>query len=100
MRNISSKLQMSVNRSAAHLLTLLILGGIGSNSWAQVSASGQEQSGDPVAAEFPYQYLPQNLPDPAIAALYPQTWPTYAANQDGTLCLPFPVTRLNRCATG
>ncbi len=81
MRNISSKLQMPVKRSAAHLLTLLILGGIGSNFWAQASASGQEQSGDPVAAEFPYQYFPQNLPDPAIAALYPQTWPTYAANQ-------------------
>lgn len=35
---------------------------------------------DPVAAEFPSQYFPENAPDPALARLYPQEWTTYAAN--------------------
>ena len=38
-------------------------------------------SKDAVAAEFPYQYLPQNLPAAGIARYYPQTWTTYASNQ-------------------
>jgi outer membrane protein assembly factor BamB len=35
---------------------------------------------DPVTLEFPNQYFPENVPSPNIAALYPQTWPTYAWN--------------------
>lgn len=34
---------------------------------------------DPVAQEFPGQYLPANLPSPEIARFYPQSWTTYAA---------------------
>lgn len=33
-----------------------------------------------VAAEFPYQYFPENLPDESTAQLYPTIWTSYAAN--------------------
>ena len=41
----------------------------------------KDKAADPVAAEFPYQYFPENLPDPRLASYFPQTWSTYAANQ-------------------
>ncbi|HVB29854.1 MAG TPA: PQQ-binding-like beta-propeller repeat protein, partial [Terriglobia bacterium] len=44
------------------------------------AAQGNDSSKDAVAAEFPYQYLPQNLPSAALAQNYPQTWTTYASN--------------------
>jgi outer membrane protein assembly factor BamB len=80
MQNISSLFQMPVKRPIAQLLTLLVLSCFGGSAWAQVATAEQVQSGDPVAAEFPDQYFPQNLPDPAFAARFPQTWTTYAAN--------------------
>ena len=45
------------------------------------SALEAEPSTEAVAAEFPYQYFAENLPDSAMAAYFPQTWRTYAANQ-------------------
>ncbi|MDA8327654.1 MAG: PQQ-binding-like beta-propeller repeat protein [Betaproteobacteria bacterium] len=82
MQNISSSFQMPVKRPIAQLLTLLVLSCFGGSSWAQATTAEQAQSGNPVAAEFPDQYFPQNLPDPAIAVLFPQTWTTYAANPE------------------
>ena len=40
----------------------------------------QTSSENAVAAEFPYQYFPENLPSDATAQLYPSIWTTYAAN--------------------
>jgi len=47
------------------------------NSKTQTRNSGR----DAIAAEFPYQFLPQNLPAPSLAQYYPQSWTTYASNQ-------------------
>ncbi len=46
------------------------------------SADAQEKKpvADPIAAEFPYQYYPENLPDPGLARYFPKTWTTYASN--------------------
>jgi len=44
------------------------------------AAQGNDSSKDAVAAEFPSQYLPQNLPSDSLARYYPQTWTTYASN--------------------
>ncbi len=44
---------------------------------AQKGKSGQNA----VAAEFPSQYLPNNLPSARVARFYPQTWTTYASNK-------------------
>ena len=53
-------------------------------AWLAPSAAGAAQGGNPtreaVAAEFPYQYLPQNLPAGSLVQYYPQTWTTYASN--------------------
>lgn len=60
------------------LAGILILGVV-----AILPAIGQSQSpnaDDAVAAEFPYQYFPENLPSESMAALYPKEWATYAAN--------------------
>ncbi|HUZ45726.1 MAG TPA: PQQ-binding-like beta-propeller repeat protein [Terriglobia bacterium] len=45
------------------------------------AAQGGDSGKDAVAAEFPYQYLPENLPGASLARYYPQTWTTYAANE-------------------
>ncbi|MCL5005980.1 MAG: PQQ-binding-like beta-propeller repeat protein [Acidobacteria bacterium] len=45
------------------------------------AAQGRNSTLDAIAAEFPYQYLPQNLPSASLARYYPQTWTTYASNQ-------------------
>ncbi|MCL5268183.1 MAG: PQQ-binding-like beta-propeller repeat protein [Bacteroidetes bacterium] len=46
-----------------------------------VHAQSKKSAQDPVAAEFPYQYYPENLPDPALAGYFPKTWTTYASSQ-------------------
>ncbi|MEJ2007685.1 MAG: PQQ-binding-like beta-propeller repeat protein [Acidobacteriota bacterium] len=45
------------------------------------AAQSSVSSKDAIAAEFPSQYLPQNLPGESLARYYPQTWTTYASNQ-------------------
>lgn len=47
------------------------------------SASGQEwkKVSNHVAAEFPNQYFPENLPDESIANCFPRQWTTYSSNQ-------------------
>lgn len=42
---------------------------------AQASPAAQA-----VAAEFPNQYFPENLPAAGVSAYFPKTWTTYAAN--------------------
>ena len=46
----------------------------------QAAPAAESNNTDPVAAEFPSQYFPENLPDPGLAVHYPKTWTTYAAN--------------------
>ncbi len=43
---------------------------------------------NPVGAEFARQSLPENQPPPDIAALYPQTWTTYAATPGRNAVFP------------
>jgi hypothetical protein len=45
-----------------------------------LSQSSPPTALDPVSAEFPNQYFPENAPPSDIASLYPQIWPTYALN--------------------
>ena len=44
-------------------------------------AQGRNSTKDAIAAEFPYQYLPENLPRSSLARYFPQTWTTYASSQ-------------------
>ncbi len=56
------------------------------------SASGQAQDlpQDAVAAEFPNQYFPENLPDASLATYFPNRWTTYASNQGRNAVFPLP----------
>ncbi len=74
--------RLFARRPILKLLTLLVAGCLTSGSLAHAATTEQAQSSDPVAAEFPYQYFPENIPDPALAAYFPQTWRTYAANPE------------------
>lgn len=53
-------------------------------AWLAPQTAASAQAGDAarkaVATEFPYQYLPQNLPAKNLAGYYPKTWTTYASN--------------------
>jgi len=61
---------------------VLLLLGVAWIGAQEASAAGRPDSTrDAIAAEFPHQYLPQNLPAPGLARYYPQTWTTYASNQ-------------------
>ena len=73
------KFQQSAKSRKFNFLTLILLSCLGSNAQAQPDTDNPP-SGDPVAAEFPYQYFPNNLPDSGTAAAFPQLWTTYAAN--------------------
>lgn len=52
--------------------------------------AAQTSSPDPVAAEFPYQYFPENIPDASVAKYFPQTWHTYAANPERNAVFTLP----------
>ncbi len=69
--------QLFSRRRIATLLSALVLSACGSSVWAHAVSA---QTADPVTAEFPYQYFPQNQPAPSVAADFPHTWTTYAAN--------------------
>ena len=45
-----------------------------------VAQSQSTGAANAVAAEFPYQYFPEELPADSSAQLYPSKWTTYAAN--------------------
>ncbi len=60
------------------LLTVAMIGVV--VAFPAFSQSHQTSSENAVAAEFPYQYFPKNLPSDATAQLYPSIWATYAAN--------------------
>jgi len=60
---------------------LLLLGVIWFGAPKAAAAGRPDATRNAVAAEFPYQYLPQNLPAAGLARYYPQTWTTYASNQ-------------------
>jgi outer membrane protein assembly factor BamB len=65
-------------RAVLLVALLLVLG----NSGIQpaLTQSSAQAVLNPVAAQFPNQYFLENAPPVEIASLYPQTWPTYAAN--------------------
>ncbi len=44
-----------------------------------------------IAAEFPSQYLPENLPSPSLTRYYPQTWTTYASNSGRNAVFSLPA---------
>jgi len=46
----------------------------------QVAAQQTSQSAAPVAAEFPSQYFPENLPSADLSVYYPKDWLTYASS--------------------
>jgi outer membrane protein assembly factor BamB len=56
-----------------------------SGTWLAQAQNAKAQSTDSerdaIAAEFPYQFFPQNLPASDTARYYPQRWPTYASNR-------------------
>ncbi len=60
------------------LLTVAMIGIVA--PFSAFSQSHRTSSGNAVAAEFPYQYFPKNLPSDGTAQLYPSIWTTYAAN--------------------
>ena len=45
-----------------------------------VPAFAQVKGDNPVAAEFPYQYYPENRPEADYAKYFPDSWTTYASN--------------------
>jgi polyvinyl alcohol dehydrogenase (cytochrome) len=49
---------------------------VASASLAASDAPGRNS----VSLEFPYQYIPGNLPDPALAKYFPRSWPDYASS--------------------
>jgi outer membrane protein assembly factor BamB len=57
-----------------------------------VHAQSKKSVQDPVAAEFPYQYYPENLPDPSLAKYFPKTWTTYASNEGRNAVFSLPKT--------
>ncbi len=57
---------------------------------AAYADSGAPAVSDPVAAEFPNQSFPENLPTAAIARFYPTGWTTYAANPGRNPVFPLP----------
>ena len=71
--------------AAAGLVVFLTL------TFAASSARAQNTS-NPVAQEFPNQYLPKNLPDPHIAQYFPQEWKTYASNMGRNAAFPLPAS--------
>ncbi len=54
---------------------------------AQSSGPGKKA----IAAEFPSQYLPQNLPAASLVRDYPQTWTTYASNRGRNAVFALPA---------
>jgi len=58
------------------------------------SAGGQakDASEDSIAAEFPNQYFPENLPDGTLTAYFPKRWTTYASNPGRNAVFPLPET--------
>jgi hypothetical protein len=73
------------------LFVVLILGTL---AWltqpAWVAAQQRNQSAGPIAAEFPSQYFPENLPGASLAAHFPTAWTTYAssAGRNAVFSLP------------
>jgi polyvinyl alcohol dehydrogenase (cytochrome) len=59
---------------------------------AQPAAAQQNSSPDPVAAEFPSQYFPENLPEASMAANFPTNWSTYASNAGRNAVFPLPAS--------
>lgn len=64
------------------LLPLLVIAACAGSPWAQAASPTNTPAFNPIGAEFPAQYFAENLPDPALAGYFPQTWTTYAANQE------------------
>jgi polyvinyl alcohol dehydrogenase (cytochrome) len=46
--------------------------------------------GDPVAAEFPNQFFPENLPDASLAGYFPRAWTTYASSPERNAAFALP----------
>jgi polyvinyl alcohol dehydrogenase (cytochrome) len=71
---------LSPKTSFGALFSALLALALGKVSLEISPAQAAEAASDPVAAEFPSQYFPENAPDPALGRFFPQEWTTYAAN--------------------
>ncbi|HUY82371.1 MAG TPA: PQQ-binding-like beta-propeller repeat protein [Acidobacteriaceae bacterium] len=57
-----------------------------------VAAAHAQSTANPVAQEFPSQYLPHNLPSPHLASYFPQQWKTYASSAGRNAVFPLPAS--------
>jgi outer membrane protein assembly factor BamB len=81
LASVLQRLSMAPLTTTASFIVLLTL--------AVAASSAHAQSGrNPVAQEFPNQYLPKNLPDPHLAEYFPHEWTTYAANMGRNAVFP------------
>ena len=69
----------------AGIATLLSTTGATARSFAQST-----RASDAVAQEFANQSFPENLPDPALASLYPQEWKSYGSSSGRNSVFPLP----------
>jgi hypothetical protein len=79
-----------VSRRRARLFNTVALLALGLA--AAPAAYAQPAASDAVALEFPNQSFPENLPSAEIAALYPQSWTTYASAPGRNAVFPMPAT--------
>jgi hypothetical protein len=70
--------QILRHRTLLSTISFLLLG-LSAVSATQVLAAEPTPS-DAVAAEFPNQFFPENLPGADVVDFYPHDWTTYAAN--------------------
>ncbi len=47
---------------------------------AVLAAQQSDRPANPIAAEFPSQYFPENLPSASLSVHFPRAWTTYASN--------------------
>ncbi|MFP5248748.1 MAG: PQQ-binding-like beta-propeller repeat protein, partial [Acidobacteriota bacterium] len=86
MPSILALRQLSPAPLAATVLAILLVLAFAANGAPAQSIR------NPVAQEFPNQFLRNNLPDPHLARFFPQEWKTYASNADRNAAFSLPVS--------
>ncbi len=76
--------------ACAGFTTLILAALVGLAQPRALAGDAVPQSARAVAAEFPSQYFPENLPEAGLAAYFPKTWTTYAANAGRNAVFPLP----------
>lgn len=66
-------------RRGGIVAAMFLICGVGAALASKAPAADATKSHDPVSLEFPYQYLPRNLPDHGLARYFPQAWAGYAS---------------------